>query len=214
VKPFHFSAVSLATTKQPVYGVVLLPDTATCTRLEALSKKAQLTWNGTFQLDRTHGPHPHLSVFHLVILDKDLPRLLAAFGRLALGPTAIHGHCHEVLMKPGGWLFVQADGQRLLEIQNQVLQEIAPLRSEDIDIDWIDQMTPLQREMYHRYGYPNVGDAWDIHFTVSKAAGDMQADKTTLNKSLDWRWQAKELAIVRIGEYGTATEILHSINVE
>lgn len=194
-------------------GIVLLPDRATATLLTVLSEVASDLGNIMVLNGGAVGPRPHLSLFHMMARMHDFPRIAAAVDGLAV-PGTIGGRGYKRHLVDDQWLFLQADGSGLSELQQQVVEAVGPLRTQAVEISW--DMSPMQREAHRRCGYPNVGRAWDIHFTyglLPKATDPRtvgpELEQIRAGMEMAQTWTAQAIAVVRIGDHGTAMEILH-----
>jgi hypothetical protein len=193
-------------------GIVLLPDEATGVLLVTLSEVAH-DMGTTIVLRRGVIPHPHLSLFHMRVTADKLPLIRAAINGLNL-PARIGGMGYKRHLVAEQWLFLQANGDGLVELQQQVVEAVASLRSEDMEILW--RMSPAQKAAHAEYGYPNVGEAWDTHFTYGyfpKPADPIFAE-IRAGYEMSQPWTARAIAVVLIGDHGTAGTILHLRRLE
>ena len=189
-------------------GIVLLPDEDTETLLRALSQLALLDFGSSIMLDTgSAGPRPHLSLFHMQVEADRLQAVYDAVDALPL-PARISGHCYRRHLVGGNWLFLQAERTALVEIQMPVVEAVAPLRSGNVEITW--KMSEAQAAMHARYGYPNIGAAWDTHFTYGYVSDSSRVPQALRNGiDVAQPWSARDIAVVRVGNHGTAGEILH-----
>ena len=187
-------------------GVVLLPDEATDGFVRGLSWS--LTHN-RLRLGLRDGsdmlpPHPHISLLHLVLqsgLVNDFVETL-----FALTPQSIPKQtATEIHVNTGGWCFLETPRtMALLGIQGAVVRASNGFRCGQVPISWKAHFTPEQERAYRLYGYPNIRFAWAPHFTFG-VIGPVPAEQRT---RIRWNWNARSLAVVELGEYETAAEIL------
>lgn len=199
--------------QEPIVGIALLPDEESSRRLIELSRLAGEALDTRFVLSNDlPGPFPHFSLFHLRVEREQMGELVGALQRKMAGFQA-SGECTGLVVTNSKWLFLQTEGTFLQIAQEDVVEVAAPLRAGDITIRW--PMTAAQQEAHRRYGYPNVGPAaWDKHFTLSVLRHKRRDGSLSLaGFEPGQEWQAAALAVVRIGKLGTATEILHRIEL-
>lgn len=194
----------------PIIGIVLLPDVSTEWMLRGMSTAAQAFGNSMLLSTGKKGPRPHLSLFHMRAALRSMRTIKGVVDQLEL-PDHIGGTCLSMRAVGGQWLFVQVDRVELVEqVQMPVVSQVAPRRSGSIDISW--KMSPAQSAAHVQWGYPNVGEAWDTHFTfgycgdASRVPASLRGDGMQL---VNHQWHARAIAVVRIGHHGTAGEILH-----
>lgn len=206
----------MTTNPTNVYGIVLIPDAVTCALLQGLSLMANAAWSSKIVLDVHRGPFPHLSLFHVLMRDADVQGLYRALIPDRHEYRPVSGQCHELVMRPGGWLFVQATDRQLMDMQERVVQAAAPLRAGNVKITW--KMSEAQQTAHREYGYPNVGEAWDSHFTVglideARVRGSV-VRQLRPGLALGHTWSSNQLAIVRLGRHGVASQVVHTISLE
>lgn len=163
------------------------------------------------------GRLPHLSLFHLRVLNAKvegdgLQQLGKTLHDVVFPPCALGVEIKltSVEMRPGGWVFWCAETSLHLKTLHLAIAEaFAPLRDQDPDYrpTWIK--TDAQRRSFDQYGYPNAGDAFDPHVTLA-----VVRDGTTIPaQPLLMSW-ASHIAIVRVGKWGAAEEVLLSIPLQ
>ncbi len=188
-------------------GFVLLPNEEMERYLVRVSQEAR-QYGNRLVLNTTHprGPRPHLSLFHMMVDEPQIPAIIAAVACVVM-PVVIEGECFKMHLFGGNWLFLQTRGDRLLELQDLVVRCVESLRSGDVEVSW--EMSPVQQQAHRTFGYPNVGEAWDTHFTYGYVADGSLVPEPLRNLEVDLTWTARAIAVVRIGDHGTAGEILY-----
>jgi 2'-5' RNA ligase len=80
------------------------------------------------------------------------------------------------------------------------------------DIEKMESYDPVQRENIDMYGFRSVGESFYPHLTLTKCAGPIPVslphfdpEKLTFNSAT--------LALMRVGEYGTARELIHTYSI-
>lgn len=185
-------------------GVVLLPDKATDAFVRGLS------WGTAsnrflFGLRDAGGalpPHPHVSLFQLLVRDSMSDFIATVF---ELAPASLPEQtATEIHINVGGWCFLETPRtMSLLAIQSAVIRASNGFRCGQVPISWKAHFTSAQEKAYRLHGYPNVRFAWPPHFSFG-VIGPMAEQRTRIR----WNWNTRSLAVVELGEYGTAAQIL------
>lgn len=183
--------------EKKIVGVVLLPDNKTDAYVKTLAKSV----DGN---KISFGPaHTHLSLLHAVIRGRDVERVQKFLNGVDF-PVRVPFHCREILYQPNGRCFLEVRQTRsLLKIQRLVLP-IAAIRVRGVSFSWRANATIGQKRAYTRYGYPNVGAAWQSHFTFGVT--EPHEEHRT---AVELKGTISAVALVEIGNYGTATKILY-----
>lgn len=187
-------------------GVVLLPDASTDAFVRGISHG--LFPNSLRLGDQRDGtslsPHPHVSLFHLMVESDAIPELRdSVFAHTP--PSLARQIADEIRVLPTGWGFLESPRTRsLIAMQRAVLHGSDKFRAQPVSISWQRRFTEQQTQAYQRWGYPNIGSAWDPHFSFGILPGPAMEQHLNFR----WNWHARSLAIVRIGNNGTAAEIL------
>ena len=181
------------------YGIVLLPDKKTEASIRVLSKKErgnQIRFGPKAQV--------HLSLLHIVLRPKQMTAVKRAFLTLVL-PKPLSLTCTGTLRQKSGWCFVETRKTKALAgLQRKVLP-LTKMRAKGTPFTWQEHASQIQKRSYIKYGYPNVGAAWQAHFTFAKT--DPQPDGTF--KPMTKKVRLERIALVEIGkDYGTAGKIL------
>jgi hypothetical protein len=181
------------------YGIVLLPDAATEALIQALACKVSLN-----EIVFGDTAHVHLSLLHVMLTAKQAASVKKMLRDMKL-PKAPLLESYGILREKSGWQFVEVHKTSALLKLQQAMLPLTKVRADDTDFSWRDSATNLQKRAHVRYGYPNVGSAWQSHFTFSRTRGLVR--RTT--KMLSKKGHAVSIALVQIGKNGVAEKILY-----
>lgn len=181
-------------------GVVLLPDEATESYVIGVSKML----GPTNKIKYGPPPYVHLSLLHTMIRQDSLVRVQQMVAEIPL-PKSISFECDGLLFQRNGWCFLEVQKTRqLLDLQTAVLP-VAKMRVAGIPFGWRNYATEAQKKAHHRYGYPNVGEAWPTHFTLGFTEPGEKDEKTVYYRQGEFQ----RLALAIMGDCGKAEEILY-----
>lgn len=193
-------------------GVVVLPDARTDGFVRGLSRIMPESRLVLGDQDAAGGlpPHPHVSLLHLVVNDTDI----GEFASTVLGdlPTLPRGsqRSSELHITSSGWCFLETPRTRLLlALQRHALKASDGFRARPVHVSWKDRFTPAQARAHARWGYPNIGSAWNPHFTFGRIANGEERQVRC-----HWIWWPLALAVVSLGQCGSATELLHIVHLD
>ncbi len=189
-------------------AIVLLPDAATDGYVRALSHS--LADDNAIRLGGPNKPpYPHVSLFHLVINPADIDRLWVSIIRTVRGEQTLSPLRCLWLRWEGRWHFLKiARSADIVALQHTVVEASKRYRQGAVPISWKDQFTPEQAAAYGTYGYPNVGIAWDPHFTYGYIP-NMEGEG--IIAGVEWVVNLTTLALVAIGSKGMVMEIVASV---
>lgn len=155
---------------------------------------------------------PHVSHWHGNLTDRGLKMAKGHVHRAVDFLTdPLEGVFRKVEVVNGDWVFWQEEeNSHHRRLHERLVHAVAACREEDVSVSW--KMSKDQRRMRDIYGYPNCMEAWSPHITLSVIPG-ASLDLTDPVLQSEHRYEAIKIAIVRLGKYGTATEIVHSFNL-
>ena len=173
------------------------------TKAQARAKKKQFVLGLSTNIP--HGSHWHGRLDRTGVVE--MKKVLDRFAATVKDP--INGRFKTVESVNGGWLFWKEEpNEDLIKLHRALIPLITPLRASDIRIAW--EMNEAQKASFEKWGYPNCMDAFDPHITLQLLAKEHAG---AAFRARMHSYTALSLALVRIGEFGSAKEIIHEADL-
>jgi hypothetical protein len=158
--------------------------------------------------------HPHLSLLHLDVTERGLADSIEKSRLLSIGTRNFAGTFSSLRVFGDGWYFwLTPRTPEMNRLHANVLRDIAPLRHGNVS-EITPDMDPVQVEMVKSYGFTNTGYCWNPHITLTKLRPDSNRNFSSLRNERVETFSSATLAVVRIGKFGAAEEILFSADLE
>ncbi|OGV92409.1 hypothetical protein A3B57_04170 [Microgenomates group bacterium RIFCSPLOWO2_01_FULL_47_10] len=200
-------------------NICLLPNKKVSDECIRLSQSIAKPFDGLFILDnKTH--HPHLSLYHFGIPNKNLSHVKAAAKQLIgkVTPFTIH------LFKPSqdkGFIEVSAvNSLAIKKLQRAIINTINPLR-EGLQrpgmVDLMRQSTTdsKTKNNIEQFGYPYIRSAFKPHITLTRLAGEQKAKTITRELQIaPMRFMSNKIGLALIGQNGTCPKIITIFRVQ
>lgn len=184
--------------------IVLLPDPTLAQRAVTFSE--QLTKYETVSTLHANGPVPHVSLYMTQLKAADMER-----AQKLLADIAAHTRVFN-LTANGYWLnarYFDADYARtdeLIALQTAVVDAINPIRDgmRKKDKPRLLSAEGLARENLEKYGYPNIGELFRPHMTLTRFADEqLSIDAIEKPNAQTFAGTFDRLGLFAMGENGT-----------
>lgn len=193
-------------------NVTLLPDA----RVTALAVKSSKTLRefGRFVLDGEM-LFPHVSVYMLRIPDSELTNVLERVEDLAYLAKLAELGAQSYTQTRNGYIEVcYFKSEQVSVLQSEIIRSLNRLRYgliRDKDREKLEQMSSLQKSNVEKFGFKSVGKAYSPHLTLTKLKDtESVISFSQLPDPFKFTLYTPQLAVFKLGEYGTCTELIHA----
>jgi 2'-5' RNA ligase len=198
-------------------NIVLLPSKEVSQKAIELSQKISKEFEVFFVLNE-ESRIPHVSLYHSAYPAENIPKVKEVIEDIANITASFPVELTNVFWQKEGWLDFQADkSEPLINLHNQVVERLNSFRKDNLmesDKEDFSSLSKGEQESINLYGYRHARELFRPHLTITRLKN---GNAVTVSKELDGNnlsFDATDIALCRLGNYGTCVYLLDSWNLK
>lgn len=193
-------------------NTVLQPSKETSQKIAVISQEIAKSQKAYFILDNKNY-YPHITVYSPEYPEDKLGEIISKIEDLSQVLSKIELK-FKGLITNQGYIGLDFDNSvELKKIHENIVQTLNPLRDNHLrdkyqDDDYKMKLSPEKIANIAKYGYPDAMELYHPHMTIIRLEDPIQAEE--IAKSIDWHENIiiDKLALYKMGEHGTCTELI------
>lgn len=189
-------------------NVVLLPKPELSQK--AIDLSAQLQTHGSFFTLKDGAFFPHISLYMLQLKIADYGKVKELVGNISRSYKPFHLTAYKYDQNKG---FIDAEYEKtteLIQLQEQIIDALNPIRDgmREKDIQRMQEASGIKRKYFEEYGYPNVGELFRPHLTITRFTDEELKNTARLPSPNVFSGVYDKVGFFESGENGTCIRLI------